>query len=278
MTKFLDENGVKVLWGKIKTADASNAQNISAIGEKVTGILNGDNPLVTPTIASASWQVYKNDGTTVVGYPNTVTNIFVENGFKVKFTGTWKWTAATGKKNPTAASGNWGTALPASGTASASYTSALLSATTNITQSISASQAGLVYKDGKIKAADASAVDTQSCTAKVTFGNKIFYGVAAVGKPTDAMISALTGNDITTSRVKQVSASATTSSQMYVYAYPKSWGDLTAISKDGVDAVLTAFTKTTVSHNNGSGAADVEYNVYYTGAGALNTNCTLKFE
>lgn len=277
MTKYLDETGVKTLWAKIKSADNANAQNISTIGGKVEGILTGDNPLVTPTIASASWQVYKNDGTTVVGSPNTAVNISVENGFKVKFTGTWKWASATNKKNPTATSGSWGTALPASNTASSSYTSALLSTSTNISQNITAPQAGLVYKDGKIKGADASAVDTQTCTARVTFGNKIFYGVTTAGTPTDTMISALTG-EITTSKTKQVNATATTSSQMYVFAYPKSWGDLKAISKDGVDAVLTAFTKTEVNHDNNSGAAAVAYNVYYTGAGALNANCTLKFE
>jgi len=65
---------------------------------------------------------------------------------------------------------------------------------------------------------------------------------------------------------------------MYVFAYPKSWGNLKAISKDGVDAVLTAFNKTEVNYDNNSGAAAVAYNVYYTGAGALNANCTLKFE
>ena len=277
MTKYLDENGVKTLWAKIKSADNANAQNISTIGGKVEGILTGDNPLVTPTIASASWQVYKNDGTTVVGSPNTAVNISVENGFKVKFTGTWKWASATGKKNPTATSGSWGASLPASNTASSSYTSALLSTSTSISQNITAPQAGLVYKDGKIKSADTSAVDTQTCSARVTFGNKLFYGVTTAGTPTAAMISALTG-EITTSKTKQVNASATTASQMYVFAYPKSWGNLKAISKDGVDAVLTAFNKTEVNYDNNSGAAAVAYNVYYTGAGALNANCTLKFE
>ena len=270
MTKFLDETGLKVLWKRIKADHTSNS-------DKINGILEGDKPLVSPAIASASWQIYKNDGTTAVGSPSTSTNISVENGFKVKFTGTWKWTSTTGRKNPTATSGNWGTVLPASGVASATYTSSLLSSTTIIQQNITAPQAGLVYKDGKIHQADASAVDTTSCSARVTFGNKIFYGVATAGTPTDAMISALT-SEITTSRVKQVSAGATSSAQMYVYAYPASWGDLKAISKDGVDAVLTAFSKTTVNHNNGSGAAAVAYNVYYTGNGALNSNCTLKFE
>ena len=286
MSKFLDEHGLEVLWDKIKKADALKADKtaldttnntLNTTNNTVKGILDGDKPLVNPVIASASWQVYKNDGTTPVGSPNTSVNISVENGYKVKFTGTWKWAQTSGRKNPTATSGNWGTTLPANNTASNAYTSGLLTATTNITQNITAPQAGLVYKDGKIHQADASALDTTSCTARVTFGNKIFYGVATAGTPTDAMISGLTG-EITTSKTKQVNANATSATQMYVYAYPASWGDLRAISKDGVDAVLTAFTKTTVNHNNGSGAAAVPYNVYYTGNGALNANCTLKFE
>lgn len=267
MTEFLDRKGVEALWGKIK----------SRYGNSVDGILTGDKPLVTPVIASAIWQLYKNDGTTPVGQPVKTTNITVENGYKVKFTGTWKWTETSGKKNPTATSGNWGTTLPANNTASSTYTSGLISTTTNITQNITAPQAGLVYENGKIHQASPTAVDTTSCTARASFGNKIFYGVATAGTITDALISGLT-SEITTSKTKQVNASATSASQMYVYAYPTSWGDLKAISKDGVDAVLTAFTKTTVSHDNGSGAAAISYNVYYTGNGALNSSCTLKFE
>ena len=267
MTEFLDRKGVEILWGKIK----------SRYGNSVDGILTGDKPLVTPVIASATWQLYKNDGTTPVGQPVKTTNITVENGYKVKFTGMWKWTETSGKKNPTATSGNWGTTLPANNTASSTYTSGLISTTTNITQNITAPQAGLVYENGKIHQASTTAVDTTSCTARASFGNKIFYGVATAGTITDALISGLT-SEITTSKTKQVNASATSASQMYVYAYPTTWGDLKAISKDGVDAVLTAFTKTTVSHNNGSGAAAISYNVYYTGNGALNSSCTLKFE
>lgn len=267
MTKFLDEHGVETLWGKIK----------SRYGNSVDGILTGDKPLVTPVIVSPSWQIYKNDGTTAVGSPITTTNVTVENGYKVKFTGTWKWTETSGRKNPTATSGAWGTTLPANNTASATYTSGLLTATTDITQKITAPQAGLVYENGKIHQASATAVDTTSCTARASFGNKIFYGVAAAGAITDALISGLT-SEITTSKTKQVNASATSATQMYIYAYPASWGNLKAISKDGVDAVLTAFTKTTVNHDNGSGAAAISYNVYYTGNGALNSSCTLKFE
>lgn len=203
MSKFLDEHGLEVLWDKIKKADALKADKtaLDTTNNTVNGILDGDKPLVNPVIASASWQVYKNDGTTPVGSPNTSVNISVENGYKVKFTGTWKWTQTSGKKNPTATSGNWGTTLPSSDTASNAYTSGLLTSTTNITQNITAPQAGLVYKNGKIHQADASALDTTSCTAKVTFGNKIFYGVATAGTPTDTMISGLT-SEITTSKTK----------------------------------------------------------------------------
>lgn len=267
MTKFLDEHGVETLWGKIK----------SRYGNSVDGILTGDKPLVTPVIVSPSWQIYKNDGTTAVGSPITTTNVTVENGYKVKFSGKWMWSEDSSKKVPTKTSGAWGTTLLGPSSTSATYTSSLLTSTTNITQSITAPQAGLVYENGKIHQASATAVDTTSCTARASFGNKIFYGVAAAGAITDALISGLT-SEITTSKTKQVNASATSAAQMYVYAYPASWGDLKAISKDGVDAVLTAFTKTTVNHDNGSGAAAISYNVYYTGNGALNSSCTLKFE
>ena len=73
MAKFLDEHGVETFWDKIKG--------------RYDGILTGDKPLVTPVIVSPSWQIYKNDGTTAVGSPITTTNVSVENGYKVKFTG-----------------------------------------------------------------------------------------------------------------------------------------------------------------------------------------------
>lgn len=268
-TKFLDQAGLVKLWDKIKTTKADKSV--------VDGILTGDKPLVTPTWYATNWQVYKNDGTTTVGAVKTSTNVMVETGFKVKFTGAWRWTRDNAKKDPTATSGTWGTTLPTSGTPSSTYTSDMLSANKTFTQSISAPKAGLVYENGKIHQATAGALDTTSCSASVTFGYGIFYGVATAGTPTDALIKGLT-TEIVTGKTKQVTASATTSSQMYVYAYPAAWGDLKAISKDGVDAVLTAFNKTTVSHDNGSGAAAVTYNVYYTGNGALNSSCTLKFE
>lgn len=275
MNKFLDEKGLGILWNKIKSEDKTISDKLSTTDNKVNGILNGDQPLVSPVI-TASWQIYKNDGTTTVGSANTNKNIVVETGYKVKFTGSYKWTATAGYKNPTATSGNFGTTLSASGTA-VSYTSNTLSATTTISQTITAPKAGLVYANGIIKQADSTNKDSKSDSATVTFGYGIFYGVATVGTITDTLISGLT-KEITTGRTKQVNANKTESNQMYVFAYPAAWGDLKAISKDGVDAVLTAFTKTTVNHDNGSGAAAVSYNVYYTGAGALNANCTLKFE
>lgn len=279
MTKFLDEAGLVKLWGKIKDADALKADKtaLDSTNNTVNGILTGDKPLVTPTWYATNWQVYKNDGTTTVGTVKTSTNVMVETGFKVKFTGAWRWSQDSAKKNPTATSGTWGTTLPTNGTPSSTYTSDMLSANKTFTQSISAPKAGLVYENGKIHQAAAGAQDTTSCSASVTFGYGIFYGVAAAGTPTDALIKGLT-TEIVTGKTKQVTAGATTSSQMYVYAYPAAWGNLKAISKDGVDAVLTAFNKTTISHDNGSGAAAVTYNVYYTGNGALNSSCTLKFE
>lgn len=279
MAKYLDENGLGILWNKIKTkvetGDTTNANATASVKNTVDGILSGDKTLVSPTI-TASWQTYKNDGTTTVGTANTNKNITVETGYKVKFTGSWKWVHNDTYKDPTSTDGNWGKTLPASNT-SQDYTSGMLTGTTTIRQSISAPKAGLVYENGLIHAASGSSIDTKSDQATVTFGYGIFYGIATVGTITDALISGLT-KEIVTGKNKQVNAGKTESNQMYVFAYPAAWGDLKAISKDGVDAVLTAFTKTTVNHDNGSGAAAVSYNVYYTGAGALNANCTLKFE
>lgn len=274
MAKFLDEEGLKVLW---KTAKSSfyDAASGKTTRSDVDGILTGDKPLVTPTIASASWQTYKNDGTTTVGNPLTNTSITLETGYKVKLTATWKWTADSTKKDPTAAKGTWGTTLPASGTASAAYTSTVTGTNLTVTQSITAPQAGLVYENGKIHKASSSAVDTTSCSATCTFAPAIYYGnVTAVNiANVKACTKVLSG-----SKSRTVNAAPDSAKNIFIYAYPASLGDLKAVSKDGVEAVLSAFNKTTVSYTNDSGAAAVTYNVYYTAPGAVNASCTFKFE
>lgn len=272
MAKFLDEEGLKVLW---KTAKSSfyDAASGKTTRSDVDGILTGDKPLVTPVIASASWQTYKNDGTTAVGSPITTASTVLETGYKVKLTATWKWTADSTKKNPTAAKGTWGTTLPASGTASAAYTSAITGSNLTATQSITAPQAGLVYENGKIHKASSSAVDTTSCSASCTFAPAIYYGNVTDIRYFKSCAKVLSG-----SKSRTVNAGPDSTKNIFIYAYPASLGDLKAISKDGVEAVLSAFTKTTVSYTNDSGADAVTYNVYYTAPGAVNASCTFKFE
>lgn len=277
MAKFLDEEGLKVLWKTAKSSFYDSASG-KAVRSDVDGILTGDKPLVTPVIASASWQKYKNDGTTAVGDPITTTNVTIENGYKVKFTGTWKWTADSAKKNPITTSGTWGTTLPASGTASATYTAPrAVGEYITFKQYVNAPQKGLVYENGKIHKPASGATDSASCTATATFGYAIFYGF--VGSVSLANIKKC-GSTISNSVARTVTANRTRPEklQIYVYAYPASMGDLKAISKDGVESVLTAFNKTTISYTNDSGAAAVTYNVYYTAPDAVNQNCTFKFE
>lgn len=278
MAKFLDEEGLKVLWKTAKSSFYDSASG-KAVRSDVDGILTGDKPLVTPVIASASWQKYKNDGTTAVGDPITTTNVTIENGYKVKFTGTWKWTADSAKKNPTNTTGTWGTTLPASGTASATYTApTAVGENISFSQKVTAPQAGLVYENGKIHKPASGATDATACTATATFGYAIFYGFVA-GPISLANIKKC-GSTISNSVARTVTANRTGAEmlQQYVYAYPASMGDLKAISKDGVESVLTAFNKTTISYTNDSGAAAVTYNVYYTAPDAVNQNCTFKFE
>jgi len=54
MNKFLDEKGLGILWNKIKSEDKTISDKLSTTDNKVNGILNGDQPLVSPVI-TASW-------------------------------------------------------------------------------------------------------------------------------------------------------------------------------------------------------------------------------
>lgn len=91
----------------------------------------------------------------------------------------------------------------------------------------------------------------------VRFTRKSYYGLigAAESVTTDTQIEALGQNQLTGSK-GLTWASYNANNQKVVYAYPKSFGDLTSIKDGNNFEMLGSFTKTTVQRDG------VDYNVY----------------
>lgn len=226
-------------------------------------IMQGNPAVVTPVI-TISWTYYKytdtSNATSVNPEKNagSTTSPQIEIGYRAKYTASWKWTAASGNKNPTATSGTFGTTLPASGVVSTSK-SATVTATTTISQTVTAPKQGLVVSNNAVVAP--SGTDSASASHKVTFLYKRYWGVTTASSITESVIEGLANSELTSSKSKTLTGVTASSSQYYVIAYPKTLGALSSIIQDGATPVLSAFTQTTVSVTNAAGYTQ-DYYVY----------------
>lgn len=236
-------------------------------------IMQGNPTLVSPVI-TISWTYFKYDGTTSATpekNDGTASAPKIEVGYKAKYTGTFKWTAASGKKKPTSTSGTFGTTLPASGVASASKT-ATVSTNTTISQKLVAPKQGLIVSNGAVTAPTGS--DETSASVAITFLYKRYIGVTTASSITESVIKGLSSSELTSSKSKTITGVTANSSQYYVIAYPKALGALTGIIQDGATPVLSAFTQTTVSVTNAAGYTQ-DYYVYRSNNVGAFTNAKL---
>ena len=239
----------------------------------VTSAKNSNKELVSPEV-SGTWTVFKNDSTTQAS-TSTGKTLDVENGFVVTWAGTYKWTEAEGKKNPTAVSGNW-TTLTASGTASASYrTPSPVSTDTTISATLSAPKTGLMVSGNSVVLASGN--DTKTDSVKVTFKHRRYWGLVSSSSVTADAVKGLSGTDLNNSRTAKLTGISATDSQYYVIAYPKAMGELTKIVQNGATPLLSGgFVKSEVTVVNGAGAS-IPYLVYRTEKpGALKDNSYLE--
>lgn len=236
-------------------------------------IMQGNPALVTPVI-TMSWTYFKYDGTTSVTpekNDGTASAPKIEVGYKAKYTGTFKWTAASGKKNPTSTSGTFGTTLPASGVASASKT-ATVSANTTLSQKLVAPKQGLIVSNNAVTAPTGD--DETSASVTITFLYKRYWGVTTSASITESVIKGLASSELTSTKSKTITGVTANSSQYYVIAYPKALGALSSIIQDGATPVLSAFTQTTVSVTNAAGYTQ-DYYVYRSNNVGAFTNAKL---
>lgn len=236
-------------------------------------IMQGNPTLVSPVI-TISWTYFKYDGTTSATpekNDGTASAPKIEIGYKAKYTGTFKWTAASDKKNPTSTSGTFGTTLPASGVASASKT-ATVSTNTTISQKLVAPKQGLIVSNGAVTAPTGN--DATSASVAITFLYKRYIGVTTASSITESVIKGLSSSELTSSKSKTITGVTANGTQYYVIAYPKALGALTGIIQDGATPVLSAFTQTTVSVTNAAGYTQ-DYYVYRSNNVGAFTNAKL---
>lgn len=266
----------------VKFTDLASAEKAGAMsaGDKtrLDGIFAGNMPLVDVAITSAGWTVYKSDGVTedsvqTAGSSN-VKALILETGYKVKFSGRYKWTAATGKKSPTLIdpSSSWSQLTP-SGQESDLFTSGVTGTNATYKVKIGAPKTGLMVSGQDVKPAAGN--DYKEASVSVTFKHRMFTGMVSSKDITAEMLQALSGEMVTSPNTTKNGVTAN-ASQYYVMAYPKVLGDLTKIIQDGATPVLGAFTKKEVSVTNGAGYVQA-YNVYVSNNPGAFTNASLQF-
>lgn len=233
----------------------------------INGIRGGNKALV-PVAITGTWKFYNNAGTeiaanTISPVPNAV-NPVLENGYKASFTGTYKWSSATGKKDPTmvnagVTSGTVWDTLPASGVASASYAPGIVAANTTYKVQIEAPKTGLMVSGSNV--VPAAGNDAQSATVSVAFKHRMYTGYITAAA-TEASIKALASTLVTKPEQVQPMLVNATDSQYFVIAYPSNGNDLnnkngmnglTFVTQDGSLPAIGAFTETSLNITNNAG-------------------------
>ena len=266
---------------------------------RLDSIWEGDKQIAGIQISTGSWQVFKDDGSTytltnIKHQSNSITNLKVEYGFKVKWSGTWKWTV-NNQKNAEECKGAWGTTLPAVNTNSSTYTSPVLSGngTGNWSQicyeTIYAAKRGLIisgYPDDYAASSNgsrhlgsivpASGKDNRSCSVSWATYRLLFYGMC-----TQAEADGLNIGIMKTKTTKDITKRSWTinytsdSSHCFFMAYPAAFGNISTIKKNGVEIITSSFIKVgAVNYTNGAGFTQ-QYYVYRSGVGAAGMSITI---
>ena len=266
---------------------------------RLDSIWEGDKQIAGIQISTGSWQVFKNDGSTytlanIKHQSNSITNIKVEYGFKVKWSGTWKWTV-NNQKNAEECKGAWGTTLPAVNTNSSTYTSPVLSGNESgnwsqiCYETIYAAKRGLIisgYPDDYAASSNgsrhlgsivpASGKDNRSCSVSWATYRLLFYGMCTQAEADGLNIGVMktkTTKDIT-KRSWEIYYNSD-SSHCFFMAYPAAFGNIATIKKNGVEIITSSFLKVgAVNYTNGAGYTQ-QYYVYRSGVGSAGMSITI---
>lgn len=250
---------------------------LSYLQNQVDQIIEGNKDLVKPVI-SGSWTFHnqKFDVVSISGVSPDTHNPRIEKGYSAEFTGTYKWTEEYGKKNPSgyATESSWWD-LPKSGENSEEL-SKIFWSTSSVVAKLEAPKTGLMVSGTNVLLAEGD--DYTQDTWTVTFLDRLYYG--NLGKESgfdQADIKGLANTELVSTKGKIIKNVSPGPSEWFVYAYPKSLGELGQIIQDGATPVLGAFKKTELKLTNAAGL-EVELLVYVTNNPGAFTGATLEFK
>lgn len=263
--------------GLMSIADKTKLDNLPESGFE----FEEDQDLVTPSISTV-WTACKTDGTSATN-PGTVvetsssTNFTVEKGAHVLQASQFRWIHNDDYKDPTSMEGSFGNTLSESGKV-LTYTTYVQTedgSGNTVSQTIRAPKKGLIVVNNKVKKATGS--DSATVSSKLSIAWRVYAGVIESNSVTADTVTALTSVLQTSKSYTANNIQTTDSIPYFIYAYPAEFGDLTSIKKDGVESVLTAFTKGTISITNKYGYTQT-YNYYITtNPNALPQSSSLTF-
>lgn len=259
------------LAGVMTGADKTNLEQVKT---RMDGIYEGNKAMPVPVISGA-WSFFDNSGTAATITPTPdASNPKIEKGYKASFSGTYRWTAESGKKNPTQiqAGSSW-TTITESGVNSATYTSPQVTTNTTVKIGLQAEKTGLMVSGSSV--VPASGFDTTNAQKGVTFMDRLYYGKSTTKVPSEAIVKALT-SELVSGRSKTIDGISCTDAEYYIYAYPSALGGLSTIIQDGATPVLGAFTLSKVTITNAAGLG-IELNVYVSNNPGAFTSAQLKF-
>lgn len=242
----------------------------------IDGIRGGNLALPTPVI-TGTWTFYNNedeevDRNSISPVPDA-NNPQLEQGYKAQFSGTYKWTHEDGKKDPTQVqSGSSWSDLPVSGVDSETYTTSHVTSNTTVKIGIQAAKTGLMVSGTNV--VPASGMDTTTAQKQVTFTTRRYFGTCTNDTVTESDIKALS-NELGGRACTKTGVTAN-NTQYYVYAYPKSLGQLSTIIQDGATPVLGAFTIQELTITNAAGLSVALY-IYRSNNKGAFTNVQLQF-
>lgn len=258
----------------------------AANAEKIEGILKGDLPLASLSI-TPSWKAYTQTGEALT-FPST-SNLSTIYGYKVTFTGKYKWTKDDAHKAPTAvAGGDWAAkALPKSGEFSEEITVEDITADRTFTAKVSAKKQGLVLANGIIRQADSTDLDYSSVSARVHFQYKCVAASVTEAAPSASTLTSLLTSvvvptpskkyELRDGKSKVATGVTTDSSSYYMYAYPSVLGNLSKIVMNDATPLLDGgFNLTKVTVTDPETKKELEYNVYTSVQRGAFTNAKLE--
>ena len=224
-----------------------------------------DKPLVSPVL-NGTWSYGD------AGYSTNQKHIEIERGYTATWQGTYSWNKQDGYKSPERASGIFNEELPPSGINSSQVTK---STTTDLSlsQSLFANKVGLTVKGEKV--VNATGEDSTTDSVSVVFKDRIFHGGVSSPYPSISDITTLT-SELVSSKAKTIPGITMPKGWYYLYAYPKSLGDLSSIIQNDSIPVLTAFNKKEITYVGQAGNSIV-LNVYISGNDGAFSNVKLQF-